>query len=75
METQSQPLTFGELKVGDEFIAFPLDGDDRGHGGYRSGTFVFLKVEPNDRGENALKLATAVRSTMPDSMRVLKVLT
>ena len=30
----SQPLTFGELAVGDHFICFPTDGDDHGHGGY-----------------------------------------
>lgn len=74
-KTQSKPLTFGELRVGDEFISFPVDGDDSGHGGLRGGAYLFLKVDPNEKGENALKLATTVRSTMPDSMPILRVLT
>jgi hypothetical protein len=66
---QSKPLTFGELAEGDTFIAFPQDGDDEGHGGYRSGSFVFRKVG----GAAALRLESATVSTCPTSMQVLKV--
>lgn len=43
--TQSKPLTFRELAVGDHFIHFPTDGDDSGHGGFRNGKNLFKKTE------------------------------
>lgn len=41
-----EKLTFGDLKPGDFFIAFPEDGDNSGHGGYLGSQNVFLKIEP-----------------------------
>jgi hypothetical protein len=48
---QSKPKTLGDLKAGDKFIFFPMDGDDSGHGGFRSGTRLFVKIEPYWPGE------------------------
>ena len=42
----SGKLTFGDLKVGDKFIAFPSDGDNSGHGGYLGSHNVFMKISP-----------------------------
>lgn len=65
-------LTFGELNPGDTFIAFPTDGDNSGHGGYRRPHYIFVKVTLIGH-DNAVKIKTGVPSCMPDSMRVIKV--
>ncbi len=53
--TQSKPLTFGELKAGQKFISFPTDGDDSGHGGFRKGAYLFTKLRAvtNPKADNA----------------------
>lgn len=77
MKTENEKLTFGELKVGDKFIAFPRPGDNAGHGGYKVTHWIFQKV-------NVLKDNNAVRfnppptgvknfTSLPDSMEVIKV--
>ncbi len=77
--TQSKPLTFAELEVGDHFISFPLDGDDSGHGGYRNGSYVFKKTgnEQHVVGTaspvNAKRLVDGCGSHMPEGMKVCKV--
>lgn len=40
-----EPLTFGELNVGDKFIGIPVPGDNNGHGGLRGGYHLFCKTE------------------------------
>jgi hypothetical protein len=65
----STPLTFGELRPGDFFIGFPVDGDDSGHGGYRNGSYLFIKLRDGVGCDRRSK-----ESTFPDSMRVLLVL-
>lgn len=77
--SSSIPLTFAELAVGEHFIAFPTDGDDSGHGGYRRGANLFKKVSMEDRKsavelvENAEATRTGARSHMPLGMKVLKI--
>ncbi len=78
--TQSTPLTFGELGIEDQFIAFPHDGDDSGHGG-GGDTFIFMKAKgkPNNifadgECDNAVRVYDGAVSTMPNSMPVIKVL-
>lgn len=77
--SNSIPLTFGELAVGEHFVAFPSDGDDSGHGGYRRGQNLFRKVSAEDRVsatqlvENAEATRTGTRSHMPLGMKVLKI--
>lgn len=39
-----EPLTFGELKIGQKFICFPLPGDNHGHGGFRGANYIFTKT-------------------------------
>lgn len=39
-----QKLTFGELKIGDHFICWPIPGDNAGHGGYLGATRLFVKT-------------------------------
>ncbi len=47
----SKPCTIADLKVGDTFIPFPTDGDDHGHGGFRGGSRLFIKIEPYHPGD------------------------
>ncbi|HTM68135.1 MAG TPA: hypothetical protein VL426_02445 [Candidatus Binatia bacterium] len=78
--SNSIPLTFAELEVGEHFIAFPSDGDDSGHGGYRRGQRLFRKISAEDRTgpsqlvENAEATGTGTRSHMPLGMRILKII-
>jgi hypothetical protein len=44
--TYSKPLTLADLKVWDTFIVFPSDGDDHGHGGFKGGGRLYVKIEP-----------------------------
>jgi hypothetical protein len=69
-KTISQPLTFGELSRGDKFIDFPTDGDDNGHGGFRNGSYVFMKVNKKD----AIRLCDANHSEFPETMQVYKII-
>ena len=68
----SDKLTFGELKLGDKFIAFPLPGDDSGHGGYKGGHVLFYKW---DNGKNicAKSFTHETLSDIPDTMHVIKI--
>lgn len=77
--SESKPLTFGELKKGENFVDFPTDGDDSGHGGYRSGAYVFVKtdkVKTEYEGMflNAVRLLDGSTSSFPDTMLVFKVI-
>ena len=78
-------LTFGDLKVGDMFIDFPTDGDNSGHGGFKTGYVLFKKIESKILKEDGIVLKTplisfkAMRvssrrfSSIPDSMEVIKI--
>lgn len=39
-----ETMTFGELKVGTQFIGMPWPGDNHGHGGFRIPYRVFVKT-------------------------------
>lgn len=82
LKPMSTPLTFGELEVGQQFISFPLDGDDSGHGGFRGTSYVFVKVDERERSgpaslvDNAIRLSggsRGCRSNFPLRERVLRV--
>lgn len=65
----SKKLTFEELEVGDHFISFPSDGDDKGHGGYRGAHRLFIKTSIA-----GAKDGRGVTSTFPLGMVVVKVM-
>ena len=69
----SEPLTFRELEVGEKFVSFPVDGDDSGHGGYRRGSYLFIKTSLT----TAINMQRGVESEYPSASkaRVLLVLT
>jgi hypothetical protein len=69
----SIPLTFGELAEGKTFIAFPSDGDDSGHGGYRQSQYVFtkLRLSKGSQGENTVRNCDGVLLSFPNSFQVL----
>ena len=70
----SDKLTFGELKQGDKFIAFPLPGDDSGHGGYKGGHVLFYKWPTDVEGVYVAKNFThGTFSSIPDTMHVIKI--
>ncbi len=79
-----EPLTFGELAVGDKFISLPEPGDNDGHGGFRESPYIFIKIEqqtPKTKGGSAygvphgssLRLIDGVRCDQPHSMYILRV--
>lgn len=75
-------LTFGELKVDDRFIIWPVPGDNAGHGGYLGAKRVFTKITPVSppdahlyrKGycENAACEGGGVFSRWPDGLEVIK---
>lgn len=65
---ESEVWTFGELAEGDAFIFTPIDGDNSGHGGFRAGSYLFVKTS----GRNARRNHDHNISTFPATMRVLK---
>lgn len=76
----SEPLTFGELHYSCYFVAFPKDGDDAGHGGYRGEHMVFKKAyrseswrrDPPPLAENAYAIGTGKWSHFTSSMQILQ---
>lgn len=68
----SEYLTYGELEVGDRFIALPKPGDDSGHGGFRGSHYIFMKIEGAEVNR-AVRQKNGVVSNMPDSMPIIKV--
>lgn len=76
-----ETLTFGDLKEGDQFICFPLPGDNNGHGGFKGSTFVFTKesmdaIDPSSSvlSGYGIRNSDKSKSSMPFSMAVLRVL-
>ena len=73
-----EPLTFGELEVGEVFIGLPFPGDNKGHGGLRNTYCIFRKTQhvtsdnlySKDLGE--AKNFRKVESKFPHSMLVIK---
>jgi len=65
-------LTFGELKVGDRFIAFPLPGDNKGHGGYKGIHYICQKKQKLIL-LNYVTLCSGVEGHMPENAPVIKV--
>jgi hypothetical protein len=72
------------LRIGDKYIAFPLPGDNDGHGGYRRTEHIFQKIEKCtkcpifgqsviDVPVNAVRMKDGILSYAPDSMPVIRV--
>lgn len=59
--TISQKLTFSKIRIKSYFIAFPDDGDDSGHGGFRGKHNVFIKTSAT----TASNIKTGIESTFP----------
>lgn len=78
-----EPLTFGELKVGQEFIDMPWPGDHEGHGGLQQAHYLFTKTKRRVRATNgfrfsiphgqAVRNSTKMVSEFPCSMPVILV--
>ncbi len=68
----SKPLTFKELKEGTKFIAFPEDGDDHGHGGFRKGAWIFIKLRHSEgkNKENAVRCVDGLLNHWSGNMKV-----
>jgi hypothetical protein len=78
IEETSSKLTFKDLEPGDKFIAFPIPGDDEGHGGYKGGHVMYTKwTDPNYEGfhgpNTARRVSDNLYTQMPDSMEVIKI--
>ena len=74
---ECEPLTFGDLSVGDKFIAMPSPGDNGGHGGLLGGSYLFMKIRPiHDKYgliQNSACLLHGTIKGYPDSRFVLKI--
>lgn len=79
-----EPLTFGELEIGQKFICLPLPGDNHGHGGFKGAHYIFTKTHgvvgeaapglpygvPHGRAMNDHR---KIPSDFPNSMFVIRV--
>ncbi len=74
-----ESLTFGELQVDDMFIAFPLPGDNSGHGGFIGKHLVFLKNHPRENPDcpefpfNATDMINGIAAHCSRGMLVIQV--
>ena len=70
-------LTFRKLKIGDKFIAFPIPGDNHGHGGFLGRHKIFIKTRKTKGApggyNNAVMLSSGMLAGMPESMFVIQV--
>lgn len=79
-----EPLTFGELEVGQSFIVLPDPGDNSGHGGLRVKHWTFTKTQktledagrvikysPDDPHGIAINKINGTESDFPHSMFVI----
>lgn len=78
-------LTFKDLDIGDKFIAMPVAGDNRGHGGFKGAHYLFMKVNVSSAhnkrtisgfGEvhNAVNISTGTVLEMMESIEVIKIM-
>ena len=72
LKTQSVPLTYGDLEIGDKFISFPTDGDDSGHGGFRGGRNLFMKLSDTEAVNVGRDITSSFREHS-QGMQVIKV--
>jgi hypothetical protein len=78
-EESFRVLTFGELKIGDEYIALPLPGDNEGHGGFRGSYNLFRKIKDEYRLDpvtpvnNTERVRDSVFKNMESNLLVIKV--
>ena len=76
----SKALRFRNLRIGDKFIMMPSPGDDHGHGGFKGGTFVFIKIKGaqdplyRDGEKNNAKNLHGILSTFPRDCYVIRVI-
>lgn len=77
-----ETLTFGELAVGQKFIALPLPGDNGGHGGLRGVYFILTKTRHSVSSEFGMPYvkpygqavnSRSIVSNCPHSMPVIRV--
>lgn len=74
--------TFGDLEKGDQFVSFPLPGDNLGHGGFLHGGFIFMKIEPFSMSSvasvsvmfNCVRMCDRAYSHNPDDIPVIRLL-
>lgn len=74
---ECESLTFGDLKVGDNFIGMIYPGDNSGHGGLLSGSYLFKKIDvvgSRFGRDNAVRLFDGNLSYFGDSMPVILIL-
>ena len=70
-------FTFGELKVGDRFICFPILSDENGRVGLKKAHYIFIKTVPmithgNDK-IRAVQIRSGIPAIMPNNTPVILV--
>jgi hypothetical protein len=73
-------LTFGDLELGQRYIGFPRAGDNEGHGGFKGGAYIYVKISEKYRSDdgsnvvdNSRRCFDDVLTSTPLEMPVLKV--
>jgi hypothetical protein len=67
-------LTFGKLKEGELFIGFPVEGDNKGHGGYLDAYYVYQKTGETEAKRYYIRSGDSTStSSIPKTMHVIKV--
>jgi len=64
--------TFKDLNVGEKFLAFPIPGDNSGHGGFLGAQWIFKKIKPNQE-KNAIRNFDGICVNFYDGYPVLKI--
>ena len=72
-----EALTFGDLKIGDRYIALPFPGDNEGHGGFKGEYYIHEKIKPartnlSSLPNNTINIKNKIFSHIPDSMLIIK---
>ena len=65
---------FEDLEVGDFFIGFPSDGDNKGHGGYLVTHYLYKKVgNYNAKRYDLEDKKYKQETTLPNQFEVIKI--
>jgi len=67
-----------EIPYSGKFIVFPVDGDNEGHGGYKTAYWLFQKVSTDAQCtiKNhmwALRLIDGILTELPENMDVIQI--
>ena len=73
-----ETIKFKDLEIGDKFTLFPAPGDNSGHGGYKGGNYLFVKISEHPIiahiDFNCFNLSMGNVQRLDDCMDVIKII-